>query len=104
MERIPPPTGRVEEPLKAFLFDSLYDKYRGVISLVNIQGGTLRKGMSCFFSSGRRTSSLQGDRIASCYTKKRYEVAEVGIMHPEEVSTGELYPGISFECTYAVRH
>ncbi|KZV65916.1 GTP-binding protein lepa [Peniophora sp. CONT] len=77
VERIPPPTGRVDEPFKAFLFDSMYDKYRGVISLVNVQGGVLRKG----------------DKITSCHTKKRYEVAEVGIMHPEEVSTGELHPG-----------
>ncbi|VDB82859.1 unnamed protein product [Peniophora sp. CBMAI 1063] len=77
VERIPPPSGQIDDPFKAFLFDSLYDKYRGVISLVNIQGGTLRKG----------------DKIASCHTKKRYEVTEVGIMHPEEVSTGELYPG-----------
>jgi len=29
----------------------------------------------------------------SCHTKKRYDVTEIGIMHPEEVPTGELYPG-----------
>ena len=38
--------------LKAFLFDSLYDKYRGVISLVNVQEGTLRKGLFMSFSNG----------------------------------------------------
>ncbi|KIY73269.1 GTP-binding protein lepa [Cylindrobasidium torrendii FP15055 ss-10] len=77
VERIPPPTGSTEEPLKAFLFDSLYDRYRGVISLVNVQSGILRKG----------------DKIQSCHTRKRYEVTEVGLMHPEEIPTQILYPG-----------
>ena len=52
MERIPPPTGMADGTLKAFLFDSLYDKYRGVISLVNVQEGTLRKGLFVSFSNG----------------------------------------------------
>ncbi|EMD38064.1 hypothetical protein CERSUDRAFT_134612 [Gelatoporia subvermispora B] len=77
IERIPPPTGEATAPLKAFLFDSSYDRYRGVISLVNIREGVLRKG----------------DKIASCYTRKKYEVTELGIMHPEEVPTTSLRPG-----------
>ncbi|KAH7910765.1 P-loop containing nucleoside triphosphate hydrolase protein [Hygrophoropsis aurantiaca] len=77
IERIPPPHGNADEPLKAFLFDSLYDRYRGVISLVRIQDGVLRKG----------------DKIASCHTRKKYEVTEVGVMYPEEVPTASLQPG-----------
>ncbi|KAJ6597128.1 P-loop containing nucleoside triphosphate hydrolase protein [Mycena vulgaris] len=77
IDRIPPPSGAITSPLKAFLFDSLYDRYRGVISLVAVQGGILKKG----------------DRIASCYTNKKYEIADVGIMHPEEVPANGLYPG-----------
>ncbi|KAJ7219510.1 P-loop containing nucleoside triphosphate hydrolase protein [Mycena pura] len=77
MDRIPPPRGTTERPLKAFLFDSLYDRYRGVISLVAIQDGVLKKG----------------DRIASCHTRKKYEVTEVGIMHPEEMPVTSLFPG-----------
>ncbi|KAF8643911.1 hypothetical protein AX16_008927 [Volvariella volvacea WC 439] len=77
IERIPPPRGSEQEPLKAFLFDSFYDRYRGVISLVNLQGGKLQKG----------------DKISSCHTRKRYEVQEVGIMHPEEVPVDSLRPG-----------
>ncbi|KAI0086141.1 P-loop containing nucleoside triphosphate hydrolase protein [Irpex rosettiformis] len=77
IDRIPPPSGNVNDPLKAFLFDSLYDQYRGVVSLVNIQGGLLKKG----------------DKIMSCHTRKKYEVVEVGIMYPEEVPTASLRPG-----------
>ncbi|KAJ7074297.1 P-loop containing nucleoside triphosphate hydrolase protein [Mycena amicta] len=77
IDRIPPPTGSAQDPLKAFLFDSFYDRYRGVISLVAVQNGVLKKG----------------DRIASYHTGKKYEVVEVGIMHPEETPTSSLYPG-----------
>ncbi|GJE96452.1 elongation factor 4 [Phanerochaete sordida] len=77
IERIPPPQGKIDDPLKAFLFDSSYDRYRGVISLVNIQGGALKKG----------------DKITSCYTRKRYEVVDLGIMYPEETPTTTLLPG-----------
>ncbi|KAJ8501662.1 hypothetical protein ONZ51_g447 [Trametes cubensis] len=77
IERIPPPVGNPADPLKAFLFDSSYDRYRGVISLMSIQSGILRKG----------------DKIASCFTRKKYEVTELGIMHPEEVPTDCLRPG-----------
>ncbi|KAJ7172220.1 P-loop containing nucleoside triphosphate hydrolase protein [Mycena filopes] len=77
IDRIPPPSGSTTKPLKAFLFDSQYDRYRGVISLVSIQDGVLKKG----------------DRIASCYTKKKYEIADIGIMNPEENPVNGLYPG-----------
>ncbi|KAI0685669.1 GTP-binding protein lepa [Cytidiella melzeri] len=77
VDRIPPPSGSIDDPLKAFLFDSSYDQYRGVVSLVAVQGGLLKKG----------------DKIVSCYTRKKYDVVDVGIMHPEEVPTRSLRPG-----------
>ncbi|EPT04080.1 hypothetical protein FOMPIDRAFT_1141571 [Fomitopsis schrenkii] len=77
IDRIPAPSGDESAPLKALLFDSLYDKYRGVISLVSIQEGVLKKG----------------DKIASCHTRKKYDVTEVGIMHPEEEPASSLRPG-----------
>ncbi|TFK76221.1 GTP-binding protein lepa [Pluteus cervinus] len=77
IQRIPPPSGLENAPLKAFLFDSFYDRYRGVISLVNVQAGTIRKG----------------DKILSCHTRKRYEVQDVGVMYPEEVPVDCLRPG-----------
>ncbi|KAI1791641.1 GTP-binding protein lepa [Ganoderma leucocontextum] len=74
IDRIPPPVGDPSVPLKGFLFDSSYDRYRGVISLMSIQGGVLRK--DCLMS----------------YSEK-YEVTELGIMHPEELPTDCLRPG-----------
>ncbi|KAJ8700012.1 Translation factor guf1 mitochondrial [Pleurotus ostreatus] len=77
VERIPPPIGLTSSPFRGFLFDSFYDRYRGVISLLNVKEGTLRVG----------------DKISSTFTGKRYEIMELGIMHPEETSTSALYPG-----------
>ncbi|PFH54152.1 hypothetical protein AMATHDRAFT_135267 [Amanita thiersii Skay4041] len=77
INRIPPPTSQEGEPFKAFLFDSFYDKYRGVISLLNVQNGIIQKG----------------DKIASCHTRKKYEITELGIMYPEQVPTSTLHPG-----------
>ncbi|KAJ8079104.1 Translation factor guf1 mitochondrial [Marasmius tenuissimus] len=96
VERIPPPPpSDLKAPVKAFLFDSLYDRYRGVISLLNIQQGVLKKGQS--YPQHREPSPSPerslGDRIQSCHTRKRYEVTEIGIMHPEEVPTNSLHPG-----------
>ncbi|KAG6376243.1 GTP-binding protein lepa [Boletus reticuloceps] len=82
IERIPPPSASAEKPLKALLFDSHYDRYRGVISLVSIT----RWGDSFLFM-------LTGDKIASCHTRKKYEVQEVGVMYPEELPTASLRPG-----------
>ncbi|KAF9653072.1 GTP-binding protein lepa [Thelephora ganbajun] len=77
VRRIPPPGGDADKPLKAFLFDSSYDRYRGVISLMSMQSGALRKG----------------DKIVSCHSRKKYEVTDIGILHPDEVSTSVLLPG-----------
>ncbi|KDQ60905.1 hypothetical protein JAAARDRAFT_709214 [Jaapia argillacea MUCL 33604] len=85
IERVPPPQilseGKGERGgegrFKGFLFDSSYDRYRGVISLVSVQSGVLRKG----------------DKIQSHHTRKRYDVIDLGIMSPEEVSTESLREG-----------
>lgn len=53
--------------------------------------------VSCEFFSLYRSDLLcsldPGDRIASCHTRKKYEIIEVGIMHPEELSTDSLRAG-----------
>jgi GTP-binding protein LepA len=90
MERIvsdvPPPQGDPEAPLKALLFDSWYDPYRGVVCLLRVIDGTLKAG----------------DKILFMASGRSYEVDEVGVFTPkarpvESLSTGEVgyvYAGI----------
>ncbi|KIM28901.1 hypothetical protein M408DRAFT_135126 [Serendipita vermifera MAFF 305830] len=77
VQRIPPPLANPDAPLKALLFDSYYDRFRGVVSLLSVQDGILKKG----------------DKISSCFTKKKYEVLDLGVMHPKETPTGSLRAG-----------
>ncbi|KAG9123777.1 Translation factor guf1 mitochondrial, partial [Ceratobasidium sp. 392] len=78
IERVPPPAvADRSAKMRALLFDSQYDRYRGVVSMVSLQSGQIRKG----------------DKIASCHTRKKYDVVDVGIMHPDEESTGVLQTG-----------
>lgn len=78
VSRIPPPAGVVTSPFRGLLFDSFFDRFRGVIMLLYLEGGVLRKG----------------DKISSCHSPgKKYEVVEVGVMNPGETPTGELRAG-----------
>ncbi|XP_041359737.1 translation factor Guf1, mitochondrial-like isoform X2 [Gigantopelta aegis] len=77
IDKIPPPTSDVSKPLKALLFDSWFDQYKGVIIHMVVIDGLLKKG----------------DKIASASSHKVYEVHDVGVMHPLEVSTNTLYAG-----------
>ncbi len=83
---IPPPQGDPEAPLKALLFDSWYDPYRGVACMVRVVDGTLRRG----------------DKILFMASGRAYEIDELGVFSPkpspvEELSVGEVgffYAGI----------
>ncbi|XP_067664150.1 translation factor Guf1, mitochondrial-like isoform X1 [Haliotis asinina] len=75
--RIPPPSCDPRKPLKALLFDSWYNQYKGVIAQIAICDGHIKRG----------------DKIKSCHGQKIYEVQDVGIMHPMEVPTSALYAG-----------
>jgi GTP-binding protein LepA len=77
IERIRPPKGDPNKPLKALIFDAKYDKYRGVIVYVRIFDGVLKKK----------------DQILIMSTNQRYEVEEVGIFTPAMVPTDNLGPG-----------
>ncbi|KAL6139710.1 hypothetical protein ACLB2K_058012 [Fragaria x ananassa] len=77
IERIPPPPGKSDLPLRMLLLDSYYDEYKGVICHVAVVDGMLRKG----------------DKIASAATGQAYDILDVGIMHPELTSTGVLHTG-----------
>src|SRR5437867_2747085 len=57
--RIPPPKGNPEAPLRALIFDSWYDTYKGVVTLVRIVEGTLRKGQKVHFVATNRSYEVQ---------------------------------------------
>ncbi len=83
---IPPPQGDPDAPLKALLFDSWYDPYRGVVCMIRVVEGTLRAG----------------DKVLFMSSKRAYPVDELGIFTPkpgpvEQLSVGEagfFYAGI----------
>ncbi|CDS14112.1 hypothetical protein LRAMOSA06282 [Lichtheimia ramosa] len=77
IEDIPPPSGSINKPFRALLFDSWYDQYVGVVCLVRVVDGKIRKG----------------DKIAFVHSDSKYDVSEVGIMHPEQLPTGYLHAG-----------
>jgi len=77
IERIPAPSGDPEAPLKALIFDSTFDSYRGAIPYIRVVEGRIRTGMEIIFHS----------------TRARYEVTEVGIFKMEKIPVEELSAG-----------
>ncbi|XP_073464592.1 translation factor GUF1, mitochondrial [Aquarana catesbeiana] len=77
IKRLPPPRIQKNSPLKALLFDSNFDHYRGVIANIALFGGEVSKG----------------NKIVAAHSGKSYEVNEVGILTPEELPADKLYPG-----------
>jgi GTP-binding protein LepA len=77
VHRLPPPTGDPDAPLQALIFDSWFDAYRGVIVLVRVMQGTLRKGQ----------------RIRLMSNSKSFEVESMGVLMPKPVEIGELRAG-----------
>lgn len=75
--RIPAPQGNQTAPLRALLFDSWYDEYKGVVILIAVKDGIIKKG----------------DRITLAQTGESYEVQEIGLMYPEQTQTGMLFAG-----------
>jgi len=77
VHRLPPPKGDPKAPLKALLVDSWYDTYLGVVVLIRVVDGTIRKGQ----------------KIRMMATKAAYELDRVGVFTPKLVDIGELGPG-----------
>lgn len=77
VERVPAPQGSSEEPLKALVFDSKFDAYKGVVLYVRIMEGRLRKGM----------------KIRMMATGAEFDVTEVGYFKPGIVNVDELEEG-----------
>lgn len=77
VEKIPPPQGSLDKPLKALIFDSWFDSYQGAVVLVRIFDGVMRKGMQIqIMSSG-----------------KVFEVSRLGFFNPDMVEAEQLGEG-----------
>lgn len=77
VEKLPPPEGDENAPLKALIFDSYYDSYKGVVCIVRIKDGIVKPGM----------------RIKLMATDKVYEVVEVGVFTPKLLPINKLMAG-----------
>ncbi|GCE95372.1 MAG: translation elongation factor 4 [Arthrospira platensis PCC 7345] len=74
---VPPPKDTVSEKLRALIFDSYYDSYRGVIVYFRVMDGTVKKG----------------DRVRLMASGKEYEVDELGVLAPTQTPVDELHAG-----------
>lgn len=88
IEKIPAPTGDEDDSLKALIFDSSYDSYKGVVCYIRVMEGTVRVGT----------------KIKLMATKKVYEVTEVGVFSPSYLPTGELKAGDVGYITGAIKN
>jgi len=77
VQKIPPPEGDTNAPLKALIFDSWYDSYQGVIVLIRVIDGTVKKG----------------DKVRFMASRKEYEVLKVGVFGPQPVVVNQLSAG-----------
>ena len=77
VKHVPVPVGDDQAPLKALIFDSYYDAYKGVVAYVRVFDGCVKKGMI----------------IEMMNSKKKFEVTEVGVMAPNATELPELYAG-----------
>jgi GTP-binding protein LepA len=77
VEKVPPPRDTVSQPLRALIFDSYYDAYRGVIVYFRVMDGTVKKG----------------DRIRFMASKKEYQIDELGVLSPNQIQVEELHAG-----------
>jgi len=74
---IPPPQDTTQDPLRALIFDSYYDPYRGVIVYFRLMDGRLKKG----------------DRVRLMASGKEYEIDELGVLSPNQIQVNELHAG-----------
>ena len=77
VEVIPPPTGEIEAPLQALIIDSWFDNYLGVVSLVRVRHGRIKKG----------------DKVLVKSTGKVHQVDSVGVFNPKHTTTADLKAG-----------
>ncbi|WP_299491257.1 translation elongation factor 4 [Acaryochloris sp. IP29b_bin.137] len=74
---VPPPDDTTQRPLRALIFDSYYDLYRGVVVYFRVMDGTVKKG----------------DRVRLMASGKEYDIDELGVLSPTQVQVNELHAG-----------
>ena len=77
VSKIPSPSGNINAPLRALIFDSFYDSYRGVILQIRVKDGEIKTG----------------DKIYLMGIQKEYQVTEVGLRNPKETKVDSLKAG-----------
>ena len=77
VHRLPPPDGDPAAPLKALIFDSWYDSYRGVVIVARVLEGTIRQGM----------------KVTLMNTRQDHEIESLGVFSPKAVPVDQLGPG-----------
>ncbi len=77
VERVPQPQNTIDEPLRALIFDSYYDSYRGVVVYFRVMDGTLKTG----------------DKVYLMASGKEYEVDELGVLSPTQKPVDQLHAG-----------
>jgi GTP-binding protein LepA len=77
VKKVPPPKDTIDQPLRALIFDSYYDAYRGVIVYFRVMDGTVKKG----------------DRIRFMVSGKEYQIDELGVLSPNQIQIESLHAG-----------
>ena len=77
VQQVPPPADTVNEPLRALIFDSYYDAYRGVVVYFRVMDGKVKKG----------------DNVRLMASGKEYVIDELGVLAPTQVEVDELHAG-----------
>ncbi len=77
VHRIPPPPNNINKPLRALVFDSFYDTYRGIIVYFRVKDGEVKLG----------------DKIRFMNNETNFEITELGVLRPQQVKVERLGPG-----------
>ncbi len=88
VEKVPAPSGDPDAPLKALIFDSVYDAYRGVVVSIRVMDGSVKVG----------------DKVRFMATGKEFEVTEVGVHNPKPTAVDELTVGDVGYLAASIKH
>jgi len=96
VDRMRPPDGCRESPIKAFVFDSWFDQYKGCYALVLIKDGILKAGDEiCSLTTGKKFQVQQVGLINKCFKFLKSEICwfQVGVLRPDPTPASALYAG-----------